>query len=969
MKKRVLIISSIILLFAMAGGAAFKVSSTEAAPYYADVEQFPASYQAALYKLKEAHPNWIFEMFNTGLEWSDVVYNQTNPANRSLIPSYFDSSLAGEYYGDGWSCATQLAVEYYLDPRNWLTEDYIFQFEKLTYNGNTQGIATVQKVLANTFMSGYIEGYESMGLTYAQAFRDIGTSLGVSPVHLAARVKQEQGIYGTSDLISGTYPGYEGYYNYYNIQATGVTHEQIVKNGLTEAMAEGWNNRYSALLGGSQKLAQRYILRGQDTLYLQKFDVDGSYDGLYWHQYMQNVCAPSNEGNSVKTAYQKAGMLDEAFVFKIPVYNNMPGNTLTANVTKLKWKVGDSGTPKIYSDGKLLVNSTLTWSSSDASVATVDKNGSITAVGYGTCTISGERIGYEPAVITVIVQDTVTLNASRAERYVGMSFPLLGYVNGEKVDASELIWTSSDPETATVSAAGKVKVLKAGNCIISATKENGTVAQLELTVKDKDVITLNVTKRNWDVGTKGKLTAFINGVKADGNSLIWTSTNPDVVTVTPDGVIEAVGPGTGMVICSGTNMTEAFCTVNVAGELTLSPGSISISVGADEQLELVGGISGAAYTWTSTDEGVATVDNTGRVTAAGTGTCVITVTAATGESAECTVTVREPDIVTLNVTKRNWNIGTKAKLTAYVNGVKVNGNTMEWTSSDPSVVTVTEDGAVEAVGVGTCIITSTRKGATEAVCVMNITGIFLDQTNIELLTGQEQQLTASDNLGPADGTGLVWSSSDRSVAEVTESGMVRGVGVGTCIIRAEKAPNDFAECQVTVREDVINNTVTLNVTSRNWTVGTRARLTAYVNGEQAAGSSMIWNSSDPSVVTVTPEGVVEAVGAGTCIITCTREGASTAECRMNISEVMQQPDTVTLNVTKRNWAVGTMAKLTAYVNGEKAENGTMTWSSSDSSVVTVTPEGVVEAVGAGTCIIYCTRTNATTAECIMIISE
>lgn len=323
-KKRSVIISSIILLSVIAGAVSLRVSSAEAAPYYEDVAQFPASYQDELYELKEAHPNWRFEIFDTGLEWSDVVYNQTNPANRSLIPSYFDSSLAGEYYGDGWSCATQLAVEYYLDPRNWLTEDYIFQFEKLTYNGDTQGIATVQKVLANTFMSGYIEGYEDEGLTYVQAFRDIGEYLGVSPVHLAARVKQEQGIYGSSELISGTYPGYEGYYNYYNIQATGVTHEQIVKNGLTEAMAEGWNNRYSALLGGSQKLAQRYILRGQDTLYLQKFDVDGSYDGLYWHQYMQNVCAPSNEGYSTKTAYEKAGMLDEAFVFKIPVYANMP---------------------------------------------------------------------------------------------------------------------------------------------------------------------------------------------------------------------------------------------------------------------------------------------------------------------------------------------------------------------------------------------------------------------------------------------------------------------------------------------------------------------------------------------------------------------------------------------------------------------------------------------------------------------
>lgn len=305
------------------------ITDVNAQEVYEDIAQFPESYRTALYALKEKHPNWTFQVYDTGLDWSEVIYNELNPASRSLLPSYFDSSMVGDSYGDGWSYATPYAVQYYLDPRNWLTEDYIFQFEELTYNAETQGLVTVQKDLMNTFMSGYIQtdsqyNYEQMGLTYAQAFRDIGESIGVSPVHLATRVKQEQGTQGTSDLISGEYPGYEGYYNYYNIQASGATHEEIVANGLNEARSEGWNSRYAALYGGSQKVANRYILRGQDTLYFQKFDVDGQYDGRYWHQYMQNLAAPSNEGRNTKRAYEKADMLNEAFVFKIPVYNNMP---------------------------------------------------------------------------------------------------------------------------------------------------------------------------------------------------------------------------------------------------------------------------------------------------------------------------------------------------------------------------------------------------------------------------------------------------------------------------------------------------------------------------------------------------------------------------------------------------------------------------------------------------------------------
>lgn len=306
------------------------VQEVKAEDIPADVAQFPRSYQAALYALKTAHPSWTFQLYDTGLEWDTVMYNETNPASRSLLPSYFDSSMVGDSYGDGWSCATYYAVSYYLDPRNWLTEDYIFQFELLTFNEACQNVVTVQRVLQNSFMRGFIEDAE--GVTYAQTFYDIGKELGVSPVHLACRVYQEQGASGTSELISGTYPGYEGYYNYFNIQASGKTREEIVTNGLNEAKAEGWTSRTAALRGGSAKVSNNYILKGQDTLYLQKFDVDGTYYGRYWHQYMQNLAAPSNEGRNVKRTYEKTGALDGEFVFKIPVYNNMPDPDNVAHI-------------------------------------------------------------------------------------------------------------------------------------------------------------------------------------------------------------------------------------------------------------------------------------------------------------------------------------------------------------------------------------------------------------------------------------------------------------------------------------------------------------------------------------------------------------------------------------------------------------------------------------------------------------
>ena len=102
------------------------------------------------------------------------------------------------------------------------------------------------------------------GITYAQAFMQIGQQLKVSPYFLASRIRQEQGVNGTSWLISGTYPGFEGYYNYFNISATGIG-DQVIISGLTEAKNAGWTTRYAALYGGAQKTAENYILKGQDT--------------------------------------------------------------------------------------------------------------------------------------------------------------------------------------------------------------------------------------------------------------------------------------------------------------------------------------------------------------------------------------------------------------------------------------------------------------------------------------------------------------------------------------------------------------------------------------------------------------------------------------------------------------------------------------------------------------------------------
>lgn len=287
---------------------------------YADVDQFPESYQGALLTLKQAHPNWTFVKMNTGLNWSTVVAEEMK-SGRSLIPSSFPSYMQTGLYSKSWAYASEDTLKYYLDPRNWLTDNYMFQFELLTYNESYHTEAALQSFLNNTFMKGVMPG---LNLTYAHAIWAIGAELKVSPFHLASRIYQEQGA-GTSPLISGDYPGYIGYYNYFNISASGTTTTAVIESGLNKAKQAGWTDPYKSIYGGADVISANYIRKGQDTLYLQKFDVDPT-GGLYWHQYMQNICAPSSEGLSIRKLYANANSLDNTFVFKIPVYDNMPAN-------------------------------------------------------------------------------------------------------------------------------------------------------------------------------------------------------------------------------------------------------------------------------------------------------------------------------------------------------------------------------------------------------------------------------------------------------------------------------------------------------------------------------------------------------------------------------------------------------------------------------------------------------------------
>lgn len=298
---------------------------------------FPDSYCSALLALHQKYPEWQFVPVQTGLDWNTVIANES-VVGRNLIQSSVNDSrkstdesaynwATNTWYGfdgAGWVSASPEYIAYCMDPRNFLNETYIFQFETLEY-ASYQNAAGVSNILANTFMAGNYNDTDGAARSYADTFVEVGSSLSVSPYHLASRCKQEQGTNGTSPLISGRYSGYEGYYNYFNVGAYTTSNASSTINGLAYAKQQGWNSIYTSIAGGSAVVADNYIKKGQNTIYFEKFNVVYQ-NSLYTHQYMTNVQGAMSEGSTMSKAYTDK---KQAFVFRIPVYSNMPETAVT----------------------------------------------------------------------------------------------------------------------------------------------------------------------------------------------------------------------------------------------------------------------------------------------------------------------------------------------------------------------------------------------------------------------------------------------------------------------------------------------------------------------------------------------------------------------------------------------------------------------------------------------------------------
>ena len=498
-------------------------------------------------------------------------------------------------------------------------------------------------------------------------------------------------------------------------------------------------------------------------------------------------------------------------------------------------------------------------------------------------------------------------------------------------------------------------------------------------------------------GEENWIFANIDPWDATDQNLVWSSSDESVAMVsTEDGrnaVIKAVKAGEATITATASNGISASCVVRVEKRFVdvwgiyLNQDNLNMTEG--DSATLTATIDPADATdqtinWSSSDESLAVVNADGAeatVTALAPGYVEIYASASNGMTATCHINVEarfiEVTAISLDQSELNLTEGDTAWLNATVSPDDATDRTLIWTSSDESVVRVSENGEVTAVAPGNATVTVTSSNGMTASCsvtviakVIAVTEVVLDNTSLEMTEGDTVSLTATVN--PADATDktLTWTSSDASVASVSENGEVQALKAGTATITVSSANGKTATCVVTVAKKIIEVTsVSLDQTKLELTEGDIATLTATVNPSDATDKTLTWTSSDTSVASVSANGEVKALKTGTAIITVSSANGKTATCVVTVAKKIIEVTSVSLDQTKLELTEGDTATLTATVNPADATDKTLTWTSSDSSVAAVSANGEVKAIKAGSTTITVSSANGKNATCVVSVAK
>ena len=567
---------------------------------------------------------------------------------------------------------------------------------------------------------------------------------------------------------------------------------------------------------------------------------------------------------------------------------------------------------------------------------------------------------------------SVSVDKERQDLSVGASFVLKAIISPSNADNQKIIWTVENSSVIDYvdnqDGSATVKGLQVGTSKVTArTDDGGFMSSCNVTVGvGVEKIELDKSELSLKKGESASLKATIFPENASDKSLKWGSSDVSVATVDAYGNVKAEGNGEATVFVSSSDGGfTAYCNVKVGTSVTgisLDPREFTLeTIGSSFTIKPVispEDASDLGVVWESADTKVVSVASDGTVTAIGPGTTTVKATTNDGSfTSNCVVSVKSPaQHVSLDKTSLKLLEGESGKLTATVYPLNSTQKTLTWVSDHPDVASVDNEGNVTARKAGTATVTVKVAENVTAVCkvtvISRVTGISLSETTVELKPGETHQLTATVLPQNASNVEITWYSDKESVATVSQSGLVTGVGPGETTVHAVTTDGGkMASCLVKVGTPVRG--ITLSVSSKTLYVGDPSLdISATLTPANATDKSLEWSSSDPEVASIAPGAALHAVikplkPGKTTITATTKDGGFTASCEVTVKRHVSG---VSLNKASLTLYVGETESLAATVAPEDASDKSVVWSSGNSAVASVS-NGKVTANKPGSAVI------------------
>ena len=686
-------------------------------------------------------------------------------------------------------------------------------------------------------------------------------------------------------------------------------------------------------------------------------------------------------GQSISTSPIQSTSATVVSVTLIPSSGSVPkGTNLQFNATAT------------FSDGTTQdITSSVVWNSSDPTIVSIDATGhahgngtgpvTITAT-YGGVTYSTSAIQGEPAVLASIQVTPVSANLlpGQSQQFTAIAT----FTDGTMSDVSSSIaWSTSDPAVVTISATGRATAIAQGSATLTALYNGSTVWTGSVTVNPIVLASITVTPTSSSIaaGTQQQFSVrgtFNDGTTADvSTQASWSSSDPSTASVDTNGVALGLQPGQANIVATiGPMQSSASLNVTSATlvSVALSPSNASFAKGTTQQFLLIGTFSDGTHqdlsqqaTWTSSDPSMLSVDVNGLAMGNSVGSAQITATAVgmTATTPPVEVTAAVVTSIALAPNSPSLPKGTSQALTLtaiFSDGTTQDvSNTATWTSSDPSVVTVDNNGLAQAVSVGSAQITASFGGSTASTSGLQVTpaalaSIALSPATAQIPVGTTQQFTAAGTF--TDGTTqdltsqAVWSSSNTAAVTVDADGLAHAVSANSTVISATLNGVTGSTGAVQGTPAVI---VSISVSPQSVSVGKGTSQQFHATGTFSDGttrdlsSDATWTSSNSAVLAIDANGNATGIDLGQAALTASYNGQTVTTAQISVTpatvvSIIISPSTATI-------AKGTSQQFTAtatLTDGTTQDlSSAVVWSSSDSTVVSINASGSAQGVGTG----------------------